>query len=61
LYEFYPSFEQRIEQGLHDLFPTVPDVTKKIRLGLAKDGSGVGAALCACVAKRMAERSSATA
>lgn len=56
LYEFYPSFEQRIEQGLTELFPDTPDVTKKIRLGLAKDGSGVGAALCACVAKKMAER-----
>lgn len=58
LYEFYPSFEQRIEQGLRELFPDVPDITKKIRLGLAKDGSGVGAALCACVAKKMAENKS---
>ncbi|GAB5587874.1 glucokinase [Umbelopsis nana] len=58
LYEFYPSFEQRIEQGLRELFPGVPDITKKIRLGLAKDGSGVGAALCACVAKKMAENKS---
>ncbi|KAH8551484.1 hexokinase-domain-containing protein [Umbelopsis sp. PMI_123] len=56
LYEFYPSFEQRIEQGLRELFPNTPDINKKIRLGLAKDGSGVGAALCACVAKKMAER-----
>ncbi|KAI9281432.1 hexokinase-domain-containing protein [Umbelopsis sp. AD052] len=56
LYEFYPSFEQRIEQGLVELFPDVPDINKRIRLGLAKDGSGVGAALCACVAKKMAER-----
>ncbi|CAM0138125.1 hypothetical protein VKS41_001356 [Umbelopsis sp. WA50703] len=58
LYEFYPSFEQRIEQGLQELFPDVPDVNKKLRLGLAKDGSGVGAALCACVAKKMAQNKS---
>ncbi|KAF7728829.1 glucokinase [Apophysomyces ossiformis] len=53
LYEFYPSFEDRIYQGLTELLPQFTDVRKSVRLGLAKDGSGVGAALTACVASKM--------
>ncbi|KAI8388163.1 hexokinase-domain-containing protein [Radiomyces spectabilis] len=53
LYEFYPSFEKRTYQAISELMPEYPDITKVVRLGLARDGSGVGAALCACVAARM--------
>ncbi|RUS26477.1 hexokinase-domain-containing protein [Jimgerdemannia flammicorona] len=51
LYEFYPNFETRMYAALKELFGE--GVEKKIRLGLAKDGSGVGAALVACVAAKM--------
>ncbi|KAI9480557.1 MAG: hexokinase-domain-containing protein [Benjaminiella poitrasii] len=60
LYEFYPSFENRMYEALSELLPEVSDIRKTIRLGLAKDGSGVGAALTACVAARM-EKVQATA
>ncbi|KAI8049792.1 hexokinase-domain-containing protein [Gilbertella persicaria] len=53
LYEFYPSFEERMYQALEEMMPDLPDLRKQIRLGLARDGSGVGAALTACVAARM--------
>lgn len=56
LYEFYPSFETRMYNALEYLLPEFPDVRKSIRLGLAKDGSGVGAALTACVAEKMEAR-----
>ncbi|KAI9320705.1 hexokinase-domain-containing protein [Dichotomocladium elegans] len=56
LYEFYPSFEDRIYDALQILLPEYKDVRKTIRLGLAKDGSGVGAALTACVAAAMENR-----
>jgi hexokinase len=53
LYEFYPSFEDRMYEALTELLPEQSDVRKTVRLGLARDGSGVGAALTACVAARM--------
>ncbi|ORX50587.1 hypothetical protein DM01DRAFT_1337744 [Hesseltinella vesiculosa] len=53
LYEFYPSFEERMYEALEVLLPQFKDVRRSIRLGLARDGSGVGAALTACVADRM--------
>ncbi|KAI7850037.1 hexokinase-domain-containing protein [Circinella umbellata] len=56
LYEFYPSFEERIYEALAILLPNHKNVRKTVRLGLAKDGSGVGAALTACVAAHMEER-----
>jgi hexokinase len=55
LYEFYPSFESRLYTALKELLPDHSDVRKSVRCGLAKDGSGVGAALTACVAARMEE------
>jgi hexokinase len=55
LYEFYPCFEERIYEALEVLLPDLSNVRDIVRLGLAKDGSGVGAALTACVAARMAE------
>ena len=56
LYEFYPSFEERLYEALQEMMPEVEDIHQKIRLGLARDGSGVGAALTACVAARMEEK-----
>ncbi|KAI8884041.1 hypothetical protein K501DRAFT_285047 [Backusella circina FSU 941] len=55
LYEFYPSFELRMYEALKELNPEINNLEKTIRLGLARDGSGVGAALTACVAARMEE------
>ncbi|KAI8060895.1 hexokinase-domain-containing protein [Gongronella butleri] len=52
LYEFYPSFEDRMYDAIGELMPQFPDIRKVVRLGLARDGSGVGAALTACVAHR---------
>lgn len=60
LFEFYPSFEDRIYEALAKLLPEFSDVRKTVRLGLAKDGSGVGAALTACVAAAMEQRQSGT-
>ncbi|KAI8145141.1 hexokinase-domain-containing protein [Fennellomyces sp. T-0311] len=60
LYEFYPSFETRIYEALAILLPDHQDVRKTVRLGLAKDGSGVGAALTACVASEMEHRKKGT-
>ncbi|GAA5815279.1 hypothetical protein MFLAVUS_008785 [Mucor flavus] len=53
LYEFYPSFESRMYDALEEMLPEIKDLRNTIRLGLARDGSGVGAALTACVAARM--------
>jgi hexokinase len=53
LYEFYPSFETRMYEALTEMMPEITDIRKTVRLGLARDGSGVGAALTACVAARM--------
>ncbi|KAI8343274.1 hypothetical protein BC941DRAFT_448093 [Chlamydoabsidia padenii] len=56
LFEFYPSFESRIYQGLAELMPELADnIRDTVRLGLARDGSGVGAALTACVADKMSK------
>ncbi|KAI9484798.1 hexokinase-domain-containing protein [Zychaea mexicana] len=60
LYEFYPSFESRIYDALAILLPEHKDVRKTVRLSLAKDGSGVGAALTACVAAQMENRKKGT-
>ena len=50
LVEFYPGFEDMIREA----FREVPEIgeagEKRIRIGIAKDGSGVGAALIALVA-----------
>lgn len=45
LIEFYPSFEQILRESLRAIVG--PEVEKRVNIGLAKDGSGVGAALCA--------------
>lgn len=54
LVEFYPNFEDHIRQALREI-PQIGDYgEKRIRIGIAKDGSGVGAALIALVAGKVA-------
>ncbi|KAN0064178.1 hypothetical protein ACQY0O_003345 [Thecaphora frezii] len=48
--EFYPHFEERMRQGLRDLLGEHAE--KRVKIGLAKDGSGVGAALGALQAAK---------
>lgn len=54
LVEFYPNFEEYIREALKAV-PGIGEAgEKRIRIGIAKDGSGVGAALIALVAGRVA-------
>lgn len=50
--EYYPNFENHLRDALRE----VPEVgaagEKKVRIGISKDGSGVGAALIALVASK---------
>ncbi|KZV71425.1 hypothetical protein PENSPDRAFT_605978 [Peniophora sp. CONT] len=50
LIQFYPKFEERLREALRLLIGEEGE--KMVTIGLAKDGSGVGAALCALVATR---------
>ena len=52
LVEFYPNFEDYIREALREIPEIGPEGEKRIRIGIAKDGSGVGAALIALVADR---------
>ncbi|KAF9429512.1 glucokinase [Podila epigama] len=52
LFEFYPSFDTDIMDGLVETFGE--EVRKNVSIGLAQDGSGVGAALCALLAAKHA-------
>ncbi|KAI0363728.1 hypothetical protein BV20DRAFT_1006931 [Pilatotrama ljubarskyi] len=45
LIQHYPNFNARLRESLRELVGE--EVEKKVDIGLAKDGSGVGAALCA--------------
>jgi hexokinase len=45
LIEHLPRFEERMRVALREVLGE--EVERKIEMGLAKDGSGVGAALCA--------------
>ncbi|KAK9367829.1 hexokinase-domain-containing protein [Lipomyces kononenkoae] len=47
VFEFYPGYEELMRLALKEI---IGEDEKKIRIGIAKDGSGVGAALCALVA-----------
>ncbi|EDO18962.1 hypothetical protein Kpol_2002p32 [Vanderwaltozyma polyspora DSM 70294] len=47
--EYYPGFRSMMRHALA-LSPIGPDGERKVHLRIAKDGSGVGAALCALVA-----------
>lgn len=53
LVEFYPGFEDLIREALREIPEIGPQGEKRIRIGIAKDGSGVGAALIALVATNL--------
>ena len=53
LVEFYPGFERYIREALREIEGIGEQGERKIRIGIAKDGSGVGAALIALVADKM--------
>jgi hexokinase len=53
LVEFYPGFEDYVREALREI-PQIGEVgEKRVRIGIAKDGSGVGAALIALVAGKV--------
>ncbi|KAI0314206.1 hexokinase-domain-containing protein [Amylostereum chailletii] len=52
LIQFYPRFEERMREALRDLIGEQAE--RQVEVGLAKDGSGVGAALCALIATKQA-------
>ena len=53
LVEYYPGFEDHIRTALREIPEIGAAGEKRIRIGIAKDGSGVGAALIALVASNM--------
>ncbi|KKA29695.1 hypothetical protein TD95_004460 [Thielaviopsis punctulata] len=58
LVEHYPFFRDMIFEALRGMKEIGPKGAEKIRIGIAKDGSGVGAALIALVASKANRRSS---
>lgn len=52
LVEFYPRYEEYMREALREIEGIGPAGERRIRIGIAKDGSGVGAALIALVAER---------
>ncbi|KAF1940641.1 glucokinase GLK1 [Clathrospora elynae] len=54
LVEFYPNFEEYIREALRAVAEIGTKGEKRVRIGIAKDGSGVGAALIALVAGQVA-------
>ena len=55
LVEYYPGFEDCIREALREIPELGEKGEKRIRIGIAKDGSGVGAALIALVAAKAEE------
>ena len=53
LAEKYPGFKDYIREALREIPEIGTEGEKRIRMGLAQDGSGVGAALIALVADKM--------
>jgi hexokinase len=53
LVEYYPGFEEYIREAFREI-EGIGEDEKRIRIGLAKDGSGLGAALIALVANKAA-------
>ena len=53
LVEFYPGFEDLVREALRAVEGIGAAGERRIRIGIAKDGSGVGAALIALVAAKM--------
>lgn len=56
LVEFYPNFQVTMREALRVLPEIGVAGERKIRIGIARDGSGVGAALIALVAAEMEKR-----
>ncbi|KAJ5484754.1 Glucokinase [Penicillium diatomitis] len=52
LVEFYPKFEDYIREAMREIPQVGVAGEKKVRIGISKDGSGVGAALIALVASK---------
>ena len=52
LVEFYPKFEDYIREAMREMPQVGVAGEKKVRIGISKDGSGVGAALIALVASK---------
>ena len=50
LVEYYPGFEDYMREAWREIPEIGPEGEKRIRVGIAKDGSGVGAALIALIA-----------
>ncbi|KAI9485145.1 hypothetical protein BDB00DRAFT_773595 [Zychaea mexicana] len=57
LFEHYPGFESNMMQALKDMFG--PYIVYKVKLSLARDGSGLGAAIIAMLAHKAAQMSAA--
>lgn len=53
LVEFYPGFEGLMREAIREVKEIGPEGEKKVTIGIAKDGSGVGAALIALVAGKV--------
>lgn len=53
LVEYYPAFRETIQEALKAINGIGAEGAERIRIGIAKDGSGVGAALIALVAAGM--------
>ncbi|KAK4913113.1 glucokinase [Elasticomyces elasticus] len=58
LVEYYPGFEDYVREAFREMDGIGAEGEKKIRIGLAKDGSGLGAALIALVAHESERRGS---
>lgn len=54
LAEYYPGFEDYIREAFREIEGIGEEGEKKVRIGLAKDGSGLGAALIALIAHKAA-------
>jgi hexokinase len=59
LVEHYPYFRNTIDEALRAIDGIGKEGADRIRIGIAKDGSGVGAALIALVAAGMEKHQSA--
>lgn len=57
LVEFYPGFEELVREALREVDGVGEKGERRVRIGIAKDGSGVGAALIALVASKQLDRS----
>jgi len=54
LIEFYPNYEKSLRESLRLLVGE--EIERRVDIGLAKDGSGVGAALCALQALKQEQK-----